>query len=64
MPKTLHDPPFIELPVYWFLKLESAIEKGDYQAAADAQRELARLGVRVSFNRPSAVALKGVPYAH
>jgi hypothetical protein len=32
-------------PVYWFVKLETAVEKGDFEAAAEAQRELRRLGV-------------------
>jgi hypothetical protein len=42
-------------PLYWFSKLETAVEEGDHQAAAEAQRELARLGVRVSFGRPESV---------
>jgi hypothetical protein len=39
-------------PLYWFAKLEKAVEEGDHQAAAEAQRELAKLGVRVSYGRP------------
>ena len=38
-------------PIYWFAVLEKAVEKGDHQIAAQAQRELARLGVRVSYGR-------------
>jgi hypothetical protein len=40
--------------LYWFARLEKAVEQGDHQAAAEAQRELARLGVRVAYGRPGA----------
>jgi hypothetical protein len=40
-----------EQPVYWFCKLEDAMDRGDLQDAAEAQRELARLGVRVTYDR-------------
>ena len=36
-------------PLWWFSALESAIERGDYRAAAEAQRELERLGVSVIY---------------
>jgi hypothetical protein len=39
-------------PLYWFAKLEAAVERGDHQGAARAQRQLARLGVRVQYGRP------------
>jgi hypothetical protein len=39
-------------PVYWFARLEMAVEAGDHRAAARAQRRLARLGVRVNYGRP------------
>jgi hypothetical protein len=39
-------------PLFWFAKLESAVETGDHQTAAEAQQELARLGVRVNYGRP------------
>jgi hypothetical protein len=39
-------------PLWWFSKLECAVERGDFAAAARAQRELARLGVRVDFGWP------------
>jgi hypothetical protein len=45
------DPPATEWPLYWFALLEKAVEQGDHQAAAEAQRQLARLGVRVSYGR-------------
>ena len=48
----LSDPPVIDWPLYWFAKLEKAVEAGDHQAAAQAQRHLARLGVRVNYGRP------------
>jgi hypothetical protein len=46
------DPPAIDWPLYWFAKLEKAVEAGDHQSAAEAQRHLARLGVRVNYGRP------------
>lgn len=36
-------------PLWWFARLEAAIESGDYQTAARAQRELERLGVTVQY---------------
>jgi hypothetical protein len=39
-------------PLYWFAVLEKAVEVGDHQAAAAAQRELARVGVQVRYGRP------------
>lgn len=50
---TPHDqPPIHDWPLYWFARLENAIEQGDHQAAAEAQQQLARLGVFVSYGRP------------
>jgi hypothetical protein len=40
--------------LYWFARLEKAVEQGEHQVAAEAQRELARLGVRVSYGHPHA----------
>ena len=45
---------FRDWPLYWFAELEAAVEAGDHEAAVDAQRELARLGVRVAYGRPKA----------
>ena len=39
-------------PVYWFTVLEIARERSDFEAAADAVRQLERLGVRVTFGKP------------
>jgi hypothetical protein len=39
-------------PLYWLVILDQAVEDGDHQAAAEAQRQLARLGVRISYGRP------------
>lgn len=36
-------------PVYWFARLEAAVERGDFASAARAQRELERLGVTVTY---------------
>jgi hypothetical protein len=52
MPNPATDRQPTDWPVYWFVKLDEAVETGDFQAAAEAQRELARLGVRVSYRRP------------
>lgn len=38
-------------PVYWFLILEDAVQRGDHITAAEAQRELARMGIRVNYGR-------------
>jgi hypothetical protein len=38
-------------PLWWFAGLESALERGDYAAAARAQRQLKRLGVDVQHRR-------------
>jgi hypothetical protein len=46
------DPPPADWPMYWFARLEKAVEQGDHATAALAQRELARLGVRVAYGRP------------
>lgn len=48
-------------PLYWFAQLEKAVEEGDHQAAAEAQRRLARLGVRVHYGLPR--CRKGVKHA-
>jgi hypothetical protein len=51
---TTEPPKQNDWPLYWFAKLEHAVNSGDYAAAADAQRQLDRLGVRVAYGRPSA----------
>lgn len=38
-------------PTYWFALLEIARAQGDHETAAEALRELRRLGVRVSYER-------------
>jgi hypothetical protein len=38
-----------EHPTYWFGVLEIARERGDFARAAEAQRELRRLGVIVRY---------------
>jgi hypothetical protein len=42
-------------PVYWFVRLEKSRERQDHERAAEAIRELRRLGVDVRFN-PRGVA--------
>ncbi len=34
-------------PLYWFARFEAALEDGDLAAAAEAQRHLEQLGLRV-----------------
>jgi hypothetical protein len=48
-------PPHVEDdPLPWLLTLEIARQRGDFIKAATAQRELERLGVRVTYgNRPA-----------
>jgi hypothetical protein len=41
--------PVQELPVYWFSILDQAIQQGDLELGAQAQRELERLGVHVAY---------------
>lgn len=38
-----------ESPTAWFAALEAAMNRGDISAAAEAQRELSRLGVVVTY---------------
>jgi hypothetical protein len=49
----------VDWPTWWFVRLEAAVEQGDHEAAAEAQRELARLGVRVFYGRPAARPKEG-----
>jgi hypothetical protein len=39
-------------PTYWFAVLEIAREQGDFDVAAEAMRQLRRLGVCVNYDRP------------
>jgi hypothetical protein len=41
-------------PTYWFAVLEIARERGDFEGAAEAKRQLKRLGIHVSYERPEA----------
>jgi len=40
-------------PTYWFAVLEIARERGDFERASEAQGELKRLGIRVSYEKPA-----------
>jgi hypothetical protein len=53
-------PPLTDWPLYWFAELERALDEGNFQAAAEAQRELARLGVRVAYGPPNAAERREV----
>ena len=41
----------LDWPLWWFARLENAVEYGDHAAAAEAQKELARLGVDVRYGQ-------------
>lgn len=43
---------YTDVPLYWFAMLDKAVERGDHTAAAEAQRQLDRLGVKVRYGRP------------
>lgn len=45
------DADYRDSPVAWFVVLERAREDHNFEAAAQAQRELKRLGVTVRFSR-------------
>jgi hypothetical protein len=49
---------YTDQPIYWFALLDRAVERGDHAAAAEAQRELERLGVRVRYGRPASAKAK------
>ncbi|MDP6117920.1 MAG: hypothetical protein QGF00_30215 [Planctomycetota bacterium] len=38
-------------PSYWFSVLQTGIDLSDFELAAEAQRELRRLGVEVKFRK-------------
>ena len=53
MPNTADPPPEVrDSPTYWFVVLDAARLRGQYDLAAEADRELRRLGVRVTYGRP------------
>jgi hypothetical protein len=43
------DPPVSDWPAYQFILLDLAVACGDFQAAAEAQRRLERLGISVFY---------------
>lgn len=49
-PDSTH-PPELDQPVYWFALLDRALEAGNLDDAARAQRELERLGFSVTCRR-------------
>jgi hypothetical protein len=42
------------MPLYWFAALDCAVAENDFDHAAEAQRNLRRLGVHVTYGRPKA----------
>jgi hypothetical protein len=49
--------------IYWFVVLEISRDRGDYSLAAAADRELRRLGVRVTRTRKRTAARKEAAHA-
>jgi hypothetical protein len=47
--KSAAEPDYRDSPVFWFVRLEKAREHRDFEKAAEAVRELRRLGVDVRF---------------
>ncbi|MDR3618223.1 MAG: hypothetical protein P4L85_02660 [Paludisphaera borealis] len=47
-----------ESPILWFGELLLAIDRGDFDRAAECQRQLARLGWRVDRRKPRQAARK------
>ena len=43
---------FPDWRLWWFARLESALERGDCRAARKAIRQLERLGIEVRFTLP------------
>jgi hypothetical protein len=43
-----------ESPIVWFFVLEEALERGNFERAANAQKELRRLGIDVGYTRRAA----------
>jgi hypothetical protein len=60
-------PDYTSRPLYWLVILDRAVERGDFKAAAEAQRELEKLGVQVRYGRlgraPAPGKLEGSPCA-
>jgi hypothetical protein len=54
MSSTAENTNYTDQPIYWFAILDRAVAQGDHAAAAEAQRELERLGVRVFYGMPRA----------
>lgn len=62
MQVTPTDPEVRDSPIYWFFLLTTAKDKHLFEQAAEAQRQLERLGVRVRYTRPNR-ARKAVAHA-
>lgn len=56
---TKQEEEFRDHPTYWFTVLHIALDRNDYSRAAEAKRELRRLGIDVRFRRPSPNATEG-----
>jgi hypothetical protein len=42
-----------ESPTYWFVLMETALRRGDFERAAEARAQLEALGVTVKFRKNS-----------
>jgi hypothetical protein len=59
MPTTSPSDPTRDWRLWWYARLESAIERADRRAAKEALRNLARLGVEVRFTLPPSSGAEG-----
>jgi hypothetical protein len=52
MPPATSPPPTRDWRLWWFARLETAIQRDDRPATREALRHLARLGVEIRFTLP------------
>jgi len=64
MPGTQSTIDYRDAPTYWFAALEIARERDDFERAAEAQRQLRRLGVIVRYERRRQHAAQEARHVH
>jgi hypothetical protein len=62
-PHSVPPTPETSQPIYWFALLERALDEGNLQAAARAQKELIKLGVTVVYELRRQAGTREVPHA-
>jgi hypothetical protein len=53
--------PIVDWPAYWFILLDRYLQEGELEAAAEAQRQLDRLGVEVRYRARPLAATGATP---